>query len=405
MQMSANGPTRLYGPIETVEGLRQHLQWAVIVEFTTIPLYLTAMYSVTDKTSEVYRLIRSVVLEEMLHMNLASNLLNGIGATPKLVGQVPEFPTHLTHSAPGSPYLQLIAASTVLMSETFMAIEQPAPLTARAQSDNYSTVGQLYKAIDEGFDYCVRRYGPEAVFQDTGFQRTDWDFGYSGGRAIRVHDLVTAKRAIQEIVEQGEGAETVSQPLRPTEPWAAYEQYGYRTDGTFGPILGTPVELSHYYKFKAIAEGTVLMPSTYPMAPNPSLDNFGNPLAREVGDIFNGCYGLMVRALERALGSTDAQLYFTVVVAMMQSTLPPLAVELMRIPLSPESDATLGPTAGPPFHYDDTPLNELVKKVDVLLATLEEPSHASSSLSSLVSTLRGVSTALTETAGQVGVAL
>lgn len=404
--MSAHSPVRLYGPIETIEDLQEHLQWAVIVEFTTIPLYLTAMYSVTDKTSDVYALIRSVVLEEMLHLNLASNLLNGIGATPKLVGQVPEYPTYLTHSAPGSPYLQLMSASTQLMEETFMAIEQPAPLTARAQPDEYSTIGQLYKAIEEGFEHCVRRYGAEAVFRDTGFQRTDWNFGYTGGRAVHVHDLATAKLAIREIVEQGEGAETITQPLQPTDPWAAYEHYGIRTDGTYGPILGTPVELSHYYKFKAIAEGRAPMPATYPMAANPSLERFENPLAREVGDVFNGCYGVLVRALERGLGTAEgSQVYFTVVVSMMQSTIPVLATQLMQIPLSPQSDASLGPTAGPPFHYDDTPLGQLTKKVDVLLASLEEPAHGDAALASLVAALQGVSTTLHDLVDRVGVNL
>ena len=61
--------------LTTIQGLRTHLQWAVQVELTTIPTYLYAMYSIKDQTSESANVFRSVVVEEMLHVALASNLL------------------------------------------------------------------------------------------------------------------------------------------------------------------------------------------------------------------------------------------------------------------------------------------------------------------------------------------
>jgi hypothetical protein len=296
----------VHRPIDTVEALREHLQWAFLVEFSTIPPYLTALYSIQDKTADVYSLIRSVALEEMLHLNLASNLLNGTGATPKLVGHVPEYPTYLTHHAAGGPYIQLMPASVKLMTQTFMAIELPAPFQAPAEGDRYQTIGQFYKAIDEGFERCVARFGAGAVFRDTGFQRVDYDFANSGGRAIYVHDLASARLAIREIVQQGEGAETQREPYHPDEPWGGYEHYGMRPDGTYGPILGTPLELSHYFKFKAVADGVIPLPAVYPMAPNPEVNRFENPIARQVAEIFNGCYGVLVRAVELAFSSNEA---------------------------------------------------------------------------------------------------
>ena len=41
------------GPIQTVEKLREHLQAAMAVELSTIPLYLYGMYSVKDAPAVV----------------------------------------------------------------------------------------------------------------------------------------------------------------------------------------------------------------------------------------------------------------------------------------------------------------------------------------------------------------
>lgn len=387
----------IHQPIDTIEALREHLQWAFLVEFSTIPPYLTALYSIQDKTTDVYSLIRSVALEEMVHLNLVSNLLNGTGTTPQLVGHVPEYPTYLTHHAAGGPYIQLMPASVTLMTQTFMAIELPSPFQAPAEGDRYQTIGQFYKAIDEGFERCVARFGAGAVFQDTGFQRVDYDFANSGGHAIYVHDLASARLAISEIVQQGEGAETPQEPYHPDEPWGGYEHYGMRPDGTYGPILGTPLELSHYFKFKAVADGVVPLPAVYPMAPNPDVDRFENPIARQVAEIFNGCYGVLVRAVELAFSSDKAtDPFFTVVVPIMQAPLPLLATELMQLPVLTLGDPILGPTAGPPFRYEDTPLVQVADKVTALLSSIQEPSHASTSLTTLATVLRVVQQTLTD---------
>jgi len=66
--------------------------------------------------------------------------------------------------------------------------------------------------------------------------------------------LRTAKLGILEIVEQGEGAVDPTRALVADEPWGAYNHYGQRLDGTYGPILGTPLELSHYFLFKRVVE-------------------------------------------------------------------------------------------------------------------------------------------------------
>ena len=61
------------------------LQQAVELEHATIPLYLYALYSlVPGKNDAIAAIIQSVVVEEMLHMTLACNVLNAIGGAPDI---------------------------------------------------------------------------------------------------------------------------------------------------------------------------------------------------------------------------------------------------------------------------------------------------------------------------------
>ena len=71
--------------IRTVEDLREHLQWAIELEHSTLPPYLTALYSIKDgHNTEAAEVIQSVFLEEMLHMTLAANILNAVGGAPEI---------------------------------------------------------------------------------------------------------------------------------------------------------------------------------------------------------------------------------------------------------------------------------------------------------------------------------
>ncbi len=73
---------------------------ALSIELSTIPPYLSALYSVRDRTSAAARLIRDVVIGEMLHMVLVSNLMNAIGAHPSLAPEfVPLYPGYMPHLA------------------------------------------------------------------------------------------------------------------------------------------------------------------------------------------------------------------------------------------------------------------------------------------------------------------
>lgn len=386
-----------YRPITTIESLREHIQAAFTVEFSTVPPYLTALYSMKDKSTYAYKVMRSVVLEEMFHMIQASNLMNAVGASPLCTGdKVPEYPTYVPGHAAGGPYVQLMPATSEQFTTTFMPIEEPAPYHAPAEGADFDTIGQFYKAIEQGFELCAAKYGESELFShDTGFQRTDYYFGSAGGTVLYVDSLKSAKLAINEIVQQGEGAVTPDNTLVPTEDWGTYEHYGLRSDGTYGPILGTPRELSHYYKFKAIAEGKLPTGDLYPMMANPRSEMFESDNAQQVAAIFNGCYSVMLKALQLSLGSnTQPDPFFTVGFSLMEGALPQLAVQLMQMPALDHGNASLGPTAGPPFVYVDTTLNAVLEQTSEFKDKLSEAAHGDATLQALVATLSTVCTTL-----------
>ena len=87
--------------ITDLDQLRAALQTAIELEHSTIPPYLCALYSLRGGSNvEAAELIESVVMEEMLHMVLAANVLNAIGGTPSIghPGFVPRYPCTLPHS-------------------------------------------------------------------------------------------------------------------------------------------------------------------------------------------------------------------------------------------------------------------------------------------------------------------
>lgn len=374
------GPLALvHRPIDDLPGLRAAVQRAIEVEFTTVPAYLAALYSLQDAGSAAYQALLSVVVEEMFHMNQAANLLVGIGGSPSFTGAaVPTYPTYLpSASRIATPYVGLYRASQSVFENVFMAIETPAPFAAPAEGEHYRTIGQFYKAVTDGLETCVAKYGPSAVFAPLpGLQqRTDIYIGKFGGRAIEVTDLASAKAGIQQIVQQGEGAVDPTRTLVPVQPFGTYHYYGRRLDGTYGPIMGTPYELSHYFKFKQVA-GADGFPPTYPTLSNPRLADYANPAARQTAELFNLYYTVMLNSLERCfrLGPAGRDLYFEITLPLMHNHLPKLAQQLATLPVQPDGDPSVGPTAAPTFEYvPDTTMAGLLGAIGALRGTAEPP--------------------------------
>ena len=146
-------------PIQTVPDLREHLELAIRVELSTIPLYLYAMYSIEEQTSEAALLIRSIVTEEMLHAVLSSNLLLAIGGNPRFdtTDLFPVYPELLAHHKPDLE-LNLAPCSSELIRDVLMVIEKPKVHSAPDQPDQYETIGQFYHAIETGLRDPLHRF-------------------------------------------------------------------------------------------------------------------------------------------------------------------------------------------------------------------------------------------------------
>ena len=85
--------------IRTLESLYEHLENAMRIEHATIPPYLTALYSLKPGSNiEAFHMIRTVVVEEMLHLTLVANVFNAVGGKIEVLTKedfVPEYPGRL----------------------------------------------------------------------------------------------------------------------------------------------------------------------------------------------------------------------------------------------------------------------------------------------------------------------
>ena len=203
-------------PITTVRELRDHLQYAIGLELTTIPAYLSALYTIEPgANSAACEVIQSVVLEEMLHMSLAANVLNAIGGVPSPapVGDgpspVPLYPAKLPF-IDKMPLLHLQAFSAQALDD-FIAIERPDELpdrrpTAREGGARYDSIGAFYAAIEAG----LHAVGTPEVFERGREERaacqltTEYYYG-GAGTLIEVTDRDSAIKALTQIVREGEG--------------------------------------------------------------------------------------------------------------------------------------------------------------------------------------------------------
>ena len=151
--------------ISSLESLRTHLQWAIELEHATLAPYLSALYSIKPGTNvESVEVIKSVFIEEMLHMALAANILNAIGGTPRFDydGFIPTFPTPLPHG--DGSFLVHLGKFTPEGVRSFLNIERPAETDTEPLEENYHSIGQFYAAIIRRPAKLLRRAGRRQSF-------------------------------------------------------------------------------------------------------------------------------------------------------------------------------------------------------------------------------------------------
>lgn len=217
------------------------VQEAIRLEFSTIPPYLTAMLSLKPgQNREIWWTIHDVVVDEMLHMTIAANLLNALGGRPTIADPdfVPTYPSPLPLGIGTDLIVGLERFSRDLVKRVFMEIEEPEhplnfPVAAAFEADlpTFATIGEFYRTLGAKLVELGDR-----IFTGDPARQVVAPRWFSSERLFAITDAATAARALDLIVTEGEGT-----PTAPVDP-----------DG----------DVAHYYRFAAIFHGKRLVRDT-----------------------------------------------------------------------------------------------------------------------------------------------
>jgi hypothetical protein len=298
------------------------------------------------------RVISHVATEEMLHLALVQNLLSAIGAAPHL-GR-PNLPAP-AHHYPAGVNLMLVPFGQPALRH-FMFLERPegmelegakgldapvedaVPLMAEGdivpQVQDFATVGHLYRSIEHGIAHLAEKFGERNLFVGPArAQATSAHFHWP--ELVPVTDLASAQRAIDTVLEQGEGAR------------------GHWQHAHFGQFVQILDE------FRQL---TTANPDFQPARPvifatvrtcehDESVPRIGDRVTSGCADLFNVSYEILLQVMERFFAhteETDAQLATLAnsALALMLGAIKPLGDLLTTLPVGPDH---AGPNAGPSF--------------------------------------------------------
>ena len=324
----------------TVKKLQESLQLAIQVEFATVPVYLTSMYSIIQGHNvEIYKRIRSVVIQEMQHVIQAANILIAIGGKPMIDGQdyLPSYPGELPGGVLPNLKVTLEKLSRQHVYEVLMGIEVPHNISL--DSDNSEifndTIGQFYKEVQG----CIEELKDKDIFIPQAEKQMEWpwDAPYVGTVKI-VKDHTTAIKAIQDVMDQGEGAS----PLDPS----------------MGSSAINPPFLAHFYNFEEIVCQKHLIlndgnkfcyngdpvpfdpTGVWPMQPNPGKSKFpADSDCYIAARNFHGAYRALLRKLQEVFDGNTAGMKDSI--ALMY-TLAVHGHKVMQIKI-PRTEVNCGP--------------------------------------------------------------
>lgn len=338
--------------IRTIEDLREFLEAAVQLELAVIPPYMCALYTIEPNANDISsQIFRSVVTEEMLHLINAANTMNAVGGRPRVTGDdiVPKYPTLLPDGEKSfKVHLDPFSAGAI---ETFLKIEypsrphapmpeamipirrvEPEPTPLKVVSFGHKTVGEFYDEIIHGIKRLVKELGEKAVFTGDPAKQITREFYYAGGgEPVPVFGEADAVKAIEEIIDQGEGLN-----------FSLFDNDG---------------DLGHYFRFDQIQKGRryqagdrsehptgapmeVDYARVYPMIRDPRMNDYPEGELRQTAVAFNVAYSNLLRKIQSAFDGAREDLIPAVGVMF---TMKYTALELLKNPLP-----------GTPFHAGPT---------------------------------------------------
>jgi Ferritin-like len=350
--------------IEHREALIYMLCEAAELEHGIMCQYLFAAFSLKQRedeglTADVLEAVRRwrhaiahVATEEMLHLALVQNLLSAIGAAPHLAR--PNLPAPARHY-PAGVNLTLVPFGEPALRH-FMFLERPegmeltgaegidapvheaVPLLAEGdivpQPQDFATVGHLYRSIEHGLDHLAEKFGERNLFLGPPRAQATSEY-FHWPELVSVTDLASAHRAIDTILEQGEGAR------------------GHWQHAHFGQFVRI---LDEYRQLKAANPDLaparpVVFATVRPSQHDDTVPRITEDVASRCTDLFNVGYEVLLQLLHRYFAhteETDTQLatLSNAAIALMVGVLKPLGDLITTLPVGPEHP---GMTAGPSF--------------------------------------------------------
>ncbi|MGF7234566.1 MAG: ferritin-like domain-containing protein [Frankia sp.] len=344
---------------------REHLWWllaeAAQLEHMIMCQYLFAEFSLKDGTAEgltgeqaaaVDRwrgILRGIAVEEMLHLARVANLMAAIGAAPQF-GR-PNFPQRSGYF-PSGVQLDLLPFGEDALAH-FLYLERPEGMErhdahgfvpvapprepvladeALPRGQEFATVGHLYRGIADGLRTLTSLRGERAVFVGPSrAQATPELFGWP--KLIAVTDLSSGLAAVEEIIQQGEGAHGDWKPAHYGRFFTIWEEHAElrRRDPSFEPA-------------RPALPGYTRQPFDLP-APQVVITD---PLTAHMAELAALAYELVLHLLTRFFThteETEEQLRTLVAAAIdvMTGVLRPLGTTLTTLPVGPDHP---GRTAG-----------------------------------------------------------
>lgn len=237
--------------ISSINDLHEYLYWAMSVEHSTIPPYIMALYSIKPGTNlQAFQILRSVAVEEMLHLTLVGNVLNAVkGKIENTLTRSDFIPTYPAHIATGETDFEVSLGKFSRESmETFLNIERAkqvpedkplvgkrdpkktwltrVPRTDKQEGFSFYSIGLFYAEIIRGLNALYRKHRDDLFSSDPSRQITPEYYFDGGGEIIPVTDLRSAIRALKAIQEQGEGSRqgTIYDAQRELSHYCRFEQ-------------------------------------------------------------------------------------------------------------------------------------------------------------------------------------
>ncbi len=293
------------------------------------------------------KVILAISAEEMLHWALVQNLLIAVGSAPYVSRP------HMPHQAKGYPpgiqlrllpfgdaalqhfvYLERPEGMDMSDGEGFMpAGPVPAPMTAdelQPRGQHFTTQGYLYRAIDDGIVGLADRMGEKRLFIGPDFHQTDAPEVWP--ELVPITDVASARRTIERIVEQGEGARGDWDAAHYGRFLAVLEEYRAMVDEdpSFAPA------------HRAVAAGVRGVEGVEPDV------YITDRVTAALSDVFNAVYDVLLQMIARyfAFGhETDEQrqVLADVGITLMFVAIEPLGLLLARMPVGEgRRDVTAG---------------------------------------------------------------